>query len=69
MANNNHPNRRQPKMRHCFNCGAELGMFADYDPLDICGARDCERAAQDAVRQQHDEAHDQLDRDMGWDRF
>lgn len=29
------------KMRHCFNCGEELGCYADYDPLDTCGKREC----------------------------
>lgn len=54
------------KMRHCFYCGAELGYYTDYDPLDTCGARECDRAARDIARQQRDEAHEQLDRDMGW---
>lgn len=32
------------KMRHCFYCGAELGCYADYDPLaTTCGARECGR--------------------------
>lgn len=56
------------KMRHCFNCGAELGVYADYDPLDTCGANECEREARIAVSQQRDEAHEQLDRDLGWGR-
>lgn len=57
---------KTPKMRHCFNCGAELGVSAYHDPLDTCGARECERAARDAAQQERDEAHEQLDRDMGW---
>lgn len=54
------------KMRHCFNCGADLGVTKDYHPLDTCGARECERAAQDAAAQEREGAHEQLDRDMGW---
>lgn len=53
-------------MRHCFNCGAELGHYVGYDRLDTCGARECDRAARDAIAQERDEAHEQLDRDMGW---
>lgn len=54
------------KMRHCFNCGAELGVYADYDRFDTCGSRECDREARDAVYREREEAHDQLDRDMGW---
>jgi hypothetical protein len=53
-------------MRFCFNCGAELGCYADHDPLDDCGAQECQRAARDAHAQERDEAHERLDRDMGW---
>lgn len=60
---------KPPRMRHCFNCGAELGHYAYYDPLDHCGARDCARAARDAIEQEREEAHEQLDRDMGWGRW
>jgi hypothetical protein len=54
------------KMRFCFYCGAELGCYADHDPLDTCGARECERAAQDEIGAMRDEAHERLDRDNGW---
>lgn len=57
---------RAPKMRHCFNCGQELGVYTDYDPLDDCGQRECFRAAQDCYQQEREEAHEQLDRDMGY---
>ncbi len=35
------------KMRHCWNCGAEMGLIGDacFDRLDTCGKRECERAA------------------------
>lgn len=58
-----------PKMRHCFNCGEELGVYADYDPLDDCGKQECQRAARDAYAEEREEAHEQLDRDNGWDRW
>lgn len=56
----------QPKMRHCFNCGDDLGVYAYSDPLDHCGKQECAREAQDAARAEREEAHEQLDRDMGW---
>lgn len=54
-------------MRHCFYCGEELGRYNDFDPLDTCGAAECNRAAGEAMREQRKEAHARLDRDMGWD--
>jgi hypothetical protein len=56
------------KIRHCWNCGADMGFIENryYDRTDVCGSRECNRAAQDAFRQERDEAHEQLDRDMGW---
>ena len=57
------------RMRHCFNCGEELGCYADHDPLDHCGKTECVREAQYAAKAERSEAHDQLDRDMGWDRW
>lgn len=55
-----------PKMRHCFNCGAELGVYADYDRLDTCGALECDREARHAMAEEREEAHKWLDRDNGW---
>lgn len=56
------------KMRHCWYCGEELGVMERrlYDELDTCGKVECEREARDAEREERDNAHDQLDRDMGW---
>lgn len=54
------------KMRHCFYCGEELGVYADYDPLDNCGAHECVKAARDAAAQERDEAHEELDRERDW---
>lgn len=60
--------KRKPKMRHCANCGAEIGVFADWqwDRHDTCGSRDTERAARDDARAEREEAHERLDRDMGY---
>lgn len=57
---------RTPKLRHCFNCGSEMGVYADYDPLDTCGQTECNREAAASMAQQRDEAHEQLDRDLGY---
>ena len=54
------------KMRYCFNCGEELGVYDGHDELDTCGARECERAARDAAAERRAEAHEQLDRDLGY---
>lgn len=56
------------QMRYCWYCGAELGVIERryYDRMDTCGQRECERAARDALSEERDEAHERLDRDMGW---
>ena len=34
------------KMQHCFNCGAECGVFDNYwRDLVTCGNRECDREA------------------------
>lgn len=43
---------RVEKMRHCFNCGDEMGVYADYDRLDTCGSRECNRAAQECAQEE-----------------
>lgn len=57
---------KKPQIRFCFNCGDEIGCYADYDERDTCGKQECERAARDAYAQEREEAHERLDRDMGW---
>ena len=61
--------KREAPMRHCFNCGAQLGRYRDYDPLDNCGQPGCQREANAQAREERFEAHRQLDEDMGWGRF
>ena len=56
------------KMQHCFNCGAELGVYAKLSrDHDTCGKIECEREARDAYAQEREEAHRDLDERMGWD--
>lgn len=56
------------KMRHCWNCGAELGVIENkhYDRRDTCGSPECDREARNQAQAERDDAHDELDRDMGW---
>jgi hypothetical protein len=55
------------KERFCWNCGQSMGWIANYayERTDTCGARECEREARDQEQAERDDAHDQLDRDMG----
>lgn len=54
----------------CWNCGKDMGEWDRRycDSTDTCGAQECERAARAARDQERDEAHVQLDRDMGYGR-
>lgn len=54
------------KMRYCFNCGEEIGAYAGYDRLDTCGKQECNREARHAAAAEREEAHEQLDRDLGY---
>lgn len=59
---------RQDRRHLCAYCGADMG---DYDrrtcePTDVCGERECMRWYRDAMQEEREEAHDRLDRDMGW---
>ena len=55
------------KMRHCFNCGKEIGGYPDayHDRFTAC--HECQHEERDARQQEREEAHEQLDRNMGWD--
>lgn len=59
---------REAKMRHCWNCGAEIGVYANWrqSDLDDCGSQECARETRNAFQAARDEAHEELDRDMGW---
>lgn len=60
----------QPKAkeRFCWNCGASVGVIENryYDSRDTCGATECNREAQHQAEAERAEAHERLDRDMGW---
>lgn len=54
--------------RHCWNCGDSMGVIENryYDRTDTCGKSECEREARYQRNAERDEAHEQLDRDLGW---
>jgi hypothetical protein len=58
----------QSPMRHCFNCGAEMGRYRDYRRDDTCGELECDRELRNQYAAEREEAHERLDRDIGWDR-
>jgi hypothetical protein len=62
------PKKATAQMRYCWNCGDEMGVIERkfYDPHDTCGKIECNREARYAEEVERSEAHDQLDRDMGW---
>lgn len=55
-------------MRHCCYCGDEIGVIEAkyYDRNDTCGKRECERYMAQEAQGEREDAHEQLDRDMGW---
>jgi hypothetical protein len=57
------------KMRYCCVCGDEIGVCEDkdYDRRDTCSKQECNREMRDAYAAERAEAHERLDRDMGWD--
>ena len=57
---------REPKLRHCWHCGDEMGVYAQWDRMDTCGKRECERAVREEMQAEREEAHERLDRDMGY---
>lgn len=56
--------------RRCWVCGESMGIIQDrhYERSDTCGKTECEREARYAAEAEREEAHDRLDRDIGWDR-
>jgi hypothetical protein len=52
------------QMRHCFNCGEELGVYANHDPLDTCGREECNRKARNQAEMDREAAR-KIDRDDG----
>lgn len=62
------PSAAPARRHHCWNCGKDMGPWDRRycDSRDTCGDRECDRHARQAEEQERDEAHEQLDRDMGY---
>lgn len=59
------------RVSHCENCGADLGGTVERYTYEMvtCGAPECEREARNQEAMERAAAHEQLDRDMGYDEF
>ena len=44
-----------------------MGCYLEHDRFDTCGKVECDREARHAGQEIREEAHNQLDRDMGYD--
>ena len=56
------------KLTQCEFCGDDLGGAVEKWPGEpvTCGKRECERWVWEEMQRIREEAHEQLDRDMGW---
>ena len=56
------------KTRYCFNCGDALGPYGNpgFYRFESCSKPECQNAERDAQQQEREEAHEQLDRDLGY---
>ncbi len=55
------------RRHYCFNCGEDIGERDRFSStMDDCGKVECVREARNAFAQERAEAHEQLDRDMGY---
>ena len=57
-------------MRHCPYCGDSMGEIDSryWERSDSCGKLECTRMERDTIAEEREQAHEQLDRDMGWER-
>lgn len=55
------------RRQHCFNCGEDIGPWERgcQDP-ESCGKSECNRELQNTYAIERAEAHEQLDRDLGY---
>ncbi len=56
------------KISQCERCGDNLGSAVEKWPGEMvtCGKHECEREARADERARREEAHEQLDRDLGY---
>jgi hypothetical protein len=58
-------------IEYCENCGADLGgpVVKYAHDFITCGSQECEREARNQAAMEREEAHEQLDRDMGYGEY
>lgn len=54
------------KMRHCCVCGKDIGVYAGWDRYDTCGELECDREVRHQLEYERAEAHEELDRNLGY---
>lgn len=56
------------KVSQCEWCGDDLGGAVEKWPGEMvtCGKRACDHEAREDAKQRREEAHEQLDRDLGY---
>ena len=54
------------KERHCPYCGESMGVLNYVNQYDTCGELECERWALGQAAADREDAHEQLDRDLGY---
>ncbi len=56
------------KLTQCEYCGDDLGYEVErvHGEPAVCGKRECERWVWEEAQAEREEAHERLDRDMGW---
>ena len=55
------------KMQYCDYCGDEIGAgHRYYRERMTCGKHECERWARGEEQDEREQAHEELDRNMGW---
>ena len=58
------------KRQYCAYCDDDMGEWTKFsDRHDTCGKPECEGFGRDQDRAERDEAHERLDRDIGYDRW
>lgn len=55
------------KRQYCAYCGDDMGDWTKFsDRNDTCGKQECDRYMRENLQAEREEAHERLDRDMGY---
>jgi hypothetical protein len=67
---NDQPKPEPKRRHHCAYCGDDMGPWNAYSRRgDCCGKGECQNFEREEARAEREEAHEQLDRDLGYDRW